>query len=188
MEITFVTGNKNKLNEVNQMLKMKSSKLLLRALSLDLPEYQGTSDYITEQKTLMAESIVNGPVIVEDTSLHFNALNGLPGSYIKWFYEKLNNDGLIKMLSGFDDKSAYAVCTLGLCIGPDKKVLLFQGKIDGEIVLPRKSSEKSFGWDPIFEPNGFNQTFSEMSNELKNSISHRKLALDKLIEYLVVLE
>ncbi|XP_067563747.1 inosine triphosphate pyrophosphatase isoform X4 [Pseudorca crassidens] len=72
---------------------------------------------------------VQGPVLVEDTCLCFNALGGLPGPYIKWFLEKLKPEGLHQLLAGFQDKSAYALCTFALSTGdPSEPVRLFRGR------------------------------------------------------------
>lgn len=71
----------------------------LQYQKLDLPELQGEPDFVCTSKCKSAAAITNGPVIVEDTSLCFNALKGLPGPYIKWFYEKLGSDGLHRLLT-----------------------------------------------------------------------------------------
>jgi len=90
--------------------------------------------------------------------------------------------GLHKMLSGFDDKSAYALCTFAYFSGnADDKVQLFRGRTDGDIVSPRGPPD--FGWDPCFEPTGYHETYAEMNKELKNAISHRSRALRVLKEY-----
>lgn len=70
---------------------------------------------------------VNGPVMVEDTGLCFNALGGLPGPYIKWFLEGIGHEGLNKMLGGFVDKSAYAQCVFAFCAGPGTEVKVGRG-------------------------------------------------------------
>jgi len=90
--------------------------------------------------------------------------------------------GLHKMLAGFDDKSAYALCTFAYYSGcAGDKVQLFRGRTDGHIVTPRGPTD--FGWDPCFQPTGFEQTYAEMSKEEKNAISHRSRALHALKEY-----
>jgi len=119
---------------------------------------------------------IGGPVIVEDTCLCFNALNGLPGPYVKWFLKELGRDGLNKMLAAYEDKSAQAVCTFAYCAGPGKEALLFEGRTDGKIVPSRGPTH--FGWDAVFEYEG--QTYAEMDKSEKNKISHRSKALAKL--------
>ncbi|XP_029818143.1 inosine triphosphate pyrophosphatase [Manacus vitellinus] len=146
---------------------------------IDLPEYQGEPDEISVQKCREAARQVQGPVIVEDTCLCFNALGGLPGPYIKWFLEKLKPEGLYKLLAGFEDKSAYALCTFAFSSGnPEEPVRLFKGQTHGLIVEPR--GPRDFGWDPCFQPDGYNQTYAELPKAVKNSISHRYRALSEL--------
>ncbi|XP_006929971.1 inosine triphosphate pyrophosphatase isoform X3 [Leopardus geoffroyi] len=125
---------------------------------------------------------VQGPVLVEDTCLCFNALGGLPGPYIKWFLEKLKPEGLHQLLAGFEDKSAYALCTFALSTGdPSEPVRLFRGRTSGRIVVPRGC--RDFGWDPCFQPDGYEQTYAEMPKAEKNTISHRFRALLELQKY-----
>ncbi|KAF7473581.1 Hypothetical predicted protein [Marmota monax] len=127
-KIVFVTGNAKKLEEVIQILGDKFPCTLV-AQKIDLPEYQGEPDEISIQKCQEAARQVQGPVLVEDTCLCFNALGGLPGPYIKWFLEKLKPEGLYQLLTGFEDKSAYALCTFALSTGePSEPVRLFRGR------------------------------------------------------------
>ena len=87
------------------------------------------------------------------------------------------------MVEGFEDRSAYAQCIFAYSEGPGKEPKLFVGRCDGQIVAPR--GENMFGWDPIFQPNGYEQTFAEISAEEKNKISHRGKALEKVKAFLV---
>ncbi|KAG9483206.1 inosine triphosphate pyrophosphatase [Eleutherodactylus coqui] len=181
--VVFVTGNAKKLEEVIQILGDKFPCKLV-AKKIDLPEYQGEPDEISIHKCKEAAKQIQGPVIVEDTCLCFNALGGLPGPYIKWFLDKLKPEGLHQMLAGFEDKTAYALCTFAYSTGnPDDPVLLFRGKTLGQIVSPR--GPRDFGWDPCFQPNGFEQTYAELPKEVKNSISHRYRALKEMSDYFI---
>ncbi|XP_066093209.1 inosine triphosphate pyrophosphatase isoform X3 [Saccopteryx bilineata] len=127
-KIVFVTGNAKKLEEVIQILGDKFPCTLV-AQKIDLPEYQGEPDEISIQKCREAARQVQGPVLVEDTCLCFNALGGLPGPYIKWFLEKLKPEGLYQLLAGFEDKSAYALCTFAFSSGDAREpVRLFRGR------------------------------------------------------------
>lgn len=87
------------------------------------------------------------------------------------------------MLTGWEDKTGEAICTFAYTEGENKEVLLFQGKITGTIVYPR--GPRDFGWDPIFQPDGFDKTFAELRRSEKNKISHRFLALDELKKYFI---
>jgi len=181
--ITFVTGNKKKLEEVKRILSTIPSSLILIDQKIDLPELQGDPEDIAIEKCKIAANIVGGAVLTEDTSLCFNALSGLPGVYIKWFLEKCGHDGLNDMLSGFVDKTAYAQTIVAYCPYPGGKVQTFTGKTDGKIVRPRGSLD--FGWDPIFEPlEGGGKTYAEMAKHEKDSISHRSRAFDLFQRYL----
>ncbi|XP_055307769.1 inosine triphosphate pyrophosphatase-like [Sitodiplosis mosellana] len=178
--ITFITGNVKKLEEVIAILGKEFPRELV-SRKIDLPELQGEMNDISIKKCKEAAKYVQGPVIVEDTCLCFTALGDLPGPYIKWFLEKVGPEGLFKMLSGFEDKSATAVCTFAYTSGENDAVLLFQGKTEGQIVDPR--GPRDFGWDPCFQPNGFQKTYAELPKETKNSISHRFKAVDALKHY-----
>ncbi|CCU77344.1 Inosine triphosphate pyrophosphatase [Blumeria hordei DH14] len=176
-KITFITSNQNKLIEVIDIL---GDAVDLKSQSLDLTEIQGTIEEISIDKCRRAANAVNGPVLVEDTCLCFNALKELPGPYIKWFLNALGHQGLNDLLMAFPDKSAQAVCTFAYSEGPGQEPILFQGRTTGKIVPARGPT--NFGWDPIFEYNG--QTYAEMNKSEKNKISHRFRALEKLQAWL----
>lgn len=179
--LVFVTGNANKLKEVVAILG-DSFPWKVEARAIDLPEFQGEPDEISIEKCKVAAEQVKGPVIVEDTCLCFTALGGLPGPYIKWFLKKLGPEGLHRLLTDWEDKSAHALCTFAYSSGnADEEILLFRGKTMGKIVAPR--GPQNFGWDPCFQPDGFDETYAEMLAEVKNSISHRGKSLEALKAY-----
>lgn len=196
--ITFVTGNKNKLAEVQQILSQDGSfPLDIINQKIDLPELQGDVLEIAKEKCRLAVQQVRGPCFTEDTSLCFSALNGMPGPYIKWFLESCGHDGLNQMLAGFSDKSAYAQTVIAYSNGPpvvqntndtvaeeEDDIHIFVGRTSGKIVPPRGSLD--FGWDPIFEPDeGNGLTYAEMRKDEKNAISHRGRSFSKLREFLL---
>eukprot|EP00984_Skeletonema_dohrnii_P013503 scaffold5591_cov70-Skeletonema_dohrnii-CCMP3373.AAC.15 len=192
--ITFVTGNKNKLLEVQGLISSDQGKSVpfdLTNAKLDLPELQGSPEEIAREKCKTAANLLQSAVMTEDTSLCFHALNGLPGAYIKWFLDGLGHDGLNKMLQGFVDNRAYAQTIIAFSPGPGKEVHLFDGRTEGRIVPPRGSLD--FGWDPIFEPleeeceSGDidkGNTYAEMTKDDKNKISHRSRSFEKFRQYL----
>lgn len=196
--ITFVTGNKNKLAEVQRLLSTtasssddQSSTLPFDIINhkLDLPELQGTPEDIAREKCKLASTQLQTAVFTEDTCLCFSALNNLPGPYIKWFLEGIGLEGLNKLLVGFDNNQAYAQTIIAFSPGPDEEIQLFDGRTEGYIVPARGS--KDFGWDPIFEPTeqgnsgSKKKTYAEMSGDEKDAISHRGRAFRKFREYLM---
>lgn len=184
-KIIFVTGNVKKLEEVVAILG-KNIPFEFENKKIDLPEHQGEIDEICKLKCKEAAKIIKGPVIIEDTCLCFTALGGLPGPYIKWFLDKLGPEGLHKLLAGWEDKSAKAVCTLAYAEDENSEVLLFRGETNGKIVHPR--GPHGFGWDPCFQPVGYEQTYAEIPKEEKNKISHRSLAVLELKKYFEIID
>jgi len=180
--VTFVTGNQKKLEEVRAILGGDSLPCTIVSKKIDLPELQGEPAEISAKKCELAATEVGGPVFVEDTSLCFNALNGLPGPYIKWFLEKTGHAGLNNLLASYDDKSAYALCVFAFSAGPGCVPLTFEGSTPGAIVPARGPTD--FGWDPVFQPDGYDTTYAEMDKAEKNKISHRYRSLSKLQAYL----
>lgn len=163
---------------------MMGDGLMIDSKSIDLPEFQGEPHDIAKRKVRTAYDVIQEPVFVEDTGLCFNALGGLPGPYIKWFLEKLGPVGLNKMLQGFDNKSAYAQCIFAYFDGKTmSEPILFDGRCPGQIVAPR--GPQKFGWDPIFQPEGFNDTFAEMDAVSKQAVSHRGKAFRQFKEYIL---
>ncbi|KAF8358421.1 hap-1 [Pristionchus pacificus] len=182
--LTFVSGNKGKIAEVAAVL---GGLYEVRNVDIDLDEFQGEIDDIARRKCEAASEKVDGFVMVEDTSLCFDALGGLPGPYIKWFLKvekgrKLGPSGLHQMLSAYDDKGAEAVCAMAFTHGRGLPITVIKGVCKGRIVSPR--GPNTFGWDPCFEPLDTGKTFAEMTIEEKNVISHRSKALAALRETL----
>ena len=168
----FVTGNKNKFAEARQFLPE-----LLQA-NLDLIEIQGIdTKSIISAKLLEARSRIAGSIIVEDTSLEFQCLNGLPGPLIKWFLKKMGNKRLAELAIKNNNTSAKAILWIGY-IDPKGGIRYFSASLKGEIVSPK--GHHGFGWDPIFRPLGHSKTLAEMTLAEKNCISMRAKAFEKL--------
>jgi inosine triphosphate pyrophosphatase len=181
-ELSFVTSNANKLREFEAIMG-GDFPIPLRSHAVDLVETQGEAVEIATRKCRAAAAVVGGPTITEDAGLEFAALRGLPGPYIKDFLTRLQPEGLHRLLQGYDDKRATAQCIYVLCMGDGSEPVPFVGRTDGTVVAPR--GERNFGWDPIFQPDGFDQTYSEMPKETKNAISHRSKAVSALKAYLL---
>lgn len=178
MKLYFITGNKNKFEEVRAVLPD------VRQLALDIPEIQGIdAREIIKAKILeaMKHFRIKGRLIVEDTSLSLDCLSGLPGPLIKWFLKTIGNKGLYQIAKRFGNFKAEAKTIIGYARSA-KEIHFFEGTVKGRIVSPR--GESNFGWDPIFLPAGFSKTFAELGREEKNKISMRRLALNKLKKFL----
>lgn len=177
-KLIFITGNAGKAKYLGDYFHLP-----IKHLKLDLPEIQSFDLMeIVEDKAKRAFRIVKTPVLVEDTSLVFEALgNKLPGPLIKWFFEALGNEGLCDLMKRYDNRNAVAEVQFALC---DKRgVKIFSGKMKGTIA--RKPRGKAgFGWDPIFIPEGHTKTWAEMTGEEKHKTSMRKLGLVKMKKYL----
>jgi non-canonical purine NTP pyrophosphatase (RdgB/HAM1 family) len=177
MQIRFVTTNISKVREFQTILQVEVTQL-----PLHLPEIQALEvDEVVRSKAEQAYAQAGVPILVEDTGLTFSAWNGLPGALIKWFVDSVGSAGICEMLSSQKNRHAIAKCTLDLYDG--KEHHLFSGMIQGNIAYEPRG-QGGFGWDDIFIPDGYSQTFAEMTSEAKNSISMRKVALDKLQKFL----
>ncbi|TNV75590.1 hypothetical protein FGO68_gene2566 [Halteria grandinella] len=183
IEITFITGNKGKLEEFQQLLEGSELathyKITNKDISLD--ELQGAAEFIAHHKVKEAAKHVSTPVLIDDGSLYFNAFNGLPGPYIKCFLDRLSSEEIYSLLDAYEDKTGYAQLIYAYCETPESEPQLFIGRCEGTIVAPR--GEKR-GWDPIFQPKGYETTFGEMKYEEKNKISHRGKAFEQLKAFL----
>ncbi len=124
------------------------------------------------------------PIIVEDTGMYIAALNGFPGSYSKFVFQKIGNEGILKLMQDKTDRSATFISAIGYFDG--KILLSFVGKVEGTII-EKKIGSDGFGYDPIFLPNGYKKTFAE-DYELKKKISHRTKAFEKFCEWLTATE
>jgi len=165
----FITGNQNKADYLAKTLGIE-----LEHQKINLDEIQSVNPLeIVEHKVRQAYEIAQKPVLVEDVSLAFTALNGLPGPFIKFFVDVENGlENLCRMLDGFDDRSAYASVVYGYFDGETLK--LIPGKLNGMIAKSPRG-EGGYGWDKIFEPEGYDDLArAELSPE-KDIESYNKL-------------
>ncbi|EXJ86479.1 Ham1 family protein [Capronia epimyces CBS 606.96] len=188
--LNFITGNANKLAEVQAILAdvevsvdidsdsgadgdgkkgqgqgqgQRQRRLVLTSRDVPAHEIQGTIEEVARDKCARAAAVVGGPVLTEDTALEFRAYGGLPGPYIKYFLQALGHEGLNNMLAAYEDKTAFAVCTFAYSAGPGHEPILFQGRTQGRIVPARGPGV--FGWDAVFEYEG--KTYAEMDKTEK---------------------
>jgi non-canonical purine NTP pyrophosphatase (RdgB/HAM1 family) len=145
----FITGNQSKADYLARLLEMK-----LEHQKIELDEIQSVSlEEVVTHKVKQAYELVGKPVLVEDVGLSFNALNGLPGPFIKFFVDAPTGlENLCRMMDGFDDRSAKGECVFGYYDGTTLE--RFSGHLHGNVAQhPR--GENGFGWDKVFEPEGY---------------------------------
>ena len=175
--LTFITSNPSKAEQLSYHLDFPITHKhidLYEIQSLDLKE-------IVEQKAREAYQQVQSPVLIEDTSLIFNALGKLPGTLIKWFLCELGNEGLCKLLVSNTDRSAIAQVMFAVYDGTEMH--FFDGSTEGTISDNPRGAD-GFGWDPIFIPKGYTKTWGEMDIEEQKNTSMRRIALKKLENFL----
>lgn len=177
MQLYFITTNAKKL-AVAQMIIPS-----IQGLAIDLPELQELDAHkIIHAKLAAAFEHRQGAFVVEDTSLYFDGMNGLPGPFVKWFLAAIGAQGLYNISEKFNSKKAVAKTIIGYAHSPEQ-IHFFEGIMSGQIVSPR--GPQHFGFEPIFQPDGFALTFAEMSQEEKNAISARAQAFRQLRDHLV---
>jgi non-canonical purine NTP pyrophosphatase (RdgB/HAM1 family) len=176
-KLYFITGNKTKFEEAKEIL----GDFELEQFDVDLPEIQEIdSRAVVKAKLEAALEHHAGPFIVDDVSVRCEALNGLPGPLIRWFLKSFSLEELHSILERLGNTRTEVSLLIGYAKNRDD-VHFFEGVVRGKIVAPRG---EYFGWDPIFQPDGSDKTYAEMGREEKNKLSHRRLALDKLKEFL----
>jgi XTP/dITP diphosphohydrolase len=189
MDLVFATHNANKLKEVRLLLPKDIRLISLEDLGCheDIPETESTleanaqlkADYITERYGISC--------FADDTGLIIDALNGAPGVHSARFAgeERDSDKNMEKVLNELKNISTpTARFKTVIALNLNKERILFEGVIEG-VITKEKYGTEGFGYDPIFIPKGYDQTFAQLPLEIKNQISHRGKALQKLIAYLV---
>jgi XTP/dITP diphosphohydrolase len=180
--VTFASTNQNKFREVQSILLPCGISVDFEQAG-DLLEIQSDSlAEIAREKAKSAYAKVARPVIVEDDGLYINALKGFPGPYSSHAFKTIGNAGVLKLLEGEDDRSAYFCSIIAYFDGKDLQT--FEGRVEGQIVIvtPASMAKGGWGYDPIFVPKGAEATFAELAYN-KNDYSHRKRALAKFAEW-----
>ncbi|QLE02403.1 non-canonical purine NTP diphosphatase [Galbibacter sp. BG1] len=188
MKLVFATHNKNKLAEVQAMIPSHIELLSLDDIGCH-EEIEETGKTIEENAAIKANYVFEKYEIscfADDTGLEVSSLDGAPGVYSARYAGAQKNsedniDKLLKEMEGKKDRSGRFKTVISL--RTDRERIIFNGIVSGEITSERKGSN-GFGYDPIFKPEGYTQTFAELSSEEKNKISHRAKAMEQLIDYL----
>ena len=188
MKIVFATNNLHKLSEIRQILGDKVDVLSLKDIGcdVDIPETGTTLEANALQKAQYIYDHYNMDVFADDTGLEVEALNGEPGVYSARYAgeghdSEANMSKLLKELGENNNRKARFRTVIALI--QKGEVHEFEGIVNGEIIRERRGGE-GFGYDPIFQPDGYNQTFAELGTDIKNQISHRARATQKLCAFL----
>ena len=188
-KLVFATNNAHKLDEIRAILGEKVDVLSLKDIhcEADIPE---TADTLEGNAALKAEYIYQHyglDCFADDTGLEVEALNGAPGVYSARYAggeghdSEANMKKLLAELEGKDNRKAQF--RTAICLIEGGQSHLFEGIVKGEIIREKRGAS-GFGYDPVFMPEGYTETFAEMGAEEKNKISHRARAVQHLCEYL----
>ncbi len=206
MKIVFATNNQHKLEEIRQILGDRIEVLSLKDIGcdVDIPETGKTLEENAMQKAQYIWEHYHLSCFADDTGLEVEALNGAPGIYSARYASmeegrgavshdaEANMNRLLRELKEKDNRKARFRTVIALILKKDicpcgcssiKQEHLFEGIVEGEITL-EKSGVEGFGYDPIFRPDGYDKTFAELGIDIKNTISHRARATEKLAEFL----
>ncbi len=192
MKICFATNNKNKLEEISKILGESYSVQGLEEVGCheELPENQTTLEGNSMEKAQYVAEHYQTDCFADDSGLEVDALDGAPGVYSARYAgpgctPEDNINLLLEELRGIDNRTATFKTIITVIINGERHQ--FSGEVKGKILKERKG-DKGFGYDPIFQPDGFDVSFAEMSIEEKNKISHRAKATSQLVEFLKTIE
>ncbi|MDD5454237.1 MAG: XTP/dITP diphosphatase [Candidatus Ratteibacteria bacterium] len=192
MEIVLATQNKDKIEEIREILKGLPVKLITfdgHSRELAVEEDGKTLEENAVKKAEIWMKETGKPALADDSGLEVDYLNGAPGVYSSRFAGEDatyadNNAKLLKLMNGVEKekRTARFRCVAAL-VSPDGKKELFQGTIEG-IIITESRGTSGFGYDPVFLIPEYNKTFAELGDEIKNKISHRAMAFGKFRKYL----
>jgi len=188
MKIVFATQNENKVKEINEILGNQFKVLNLKDINCydDIPETQPTIEGNASQKSFYVYEKYNVDCFADDTGLEIEFLNGAPGVYSARYSGESHNfeanlQKVLAEMKNAENRKARFKTVISLLINGQETQ--FEGIVNGTIITEKRGTN-GFGYDPIFVPDGYNQTFAELVADEKNKISHRGLAVQKLVKYL----
>lgn len=189
-ELIFASHNKGKIKEIKELLAPLNIAVKTSD-DIKIPDVEETGTTFAENSLLKSSAIAkitDIACIADDSGLCVDALNGAPGVYSARYAPNRDfNKGMDKLLTEMKEsanksRSAHFSCVISLAY-PDGKYEIFEGRVDGHIA-EKKQGNGGFGYDPLFIPDGFDKSFAELGSEIKNNISHRARAMQKLLVYL----
>lgn len=177
--ISFVTSNDNKFREAESILKEFGVNIAHVRISYPEIRNDGVEEVSADSARHLSKEL--GPsFFVEDTGLFIEALNGFPGAYSAWALKKIGMAGILKLLEGEANRRAVFKTAVALY---DGELHVFTGESKGSIALGPKG-KSGFGYDPIFVPEGYSQSFAELDISVKNRLSHRRRALEEMVKFI----
>ncbi len=188
MQLVFATHNPHKANEIRKVLPPHISIKTLEEIGC-LEEIPETSDTLEGNALLKASHVLENhgyACFADDTGLEVSALGGAPGVYSARYAGHPKDDAknlakLLEEMEGVADRTARFTTVIALCCPGETHV--FKGEVRGNITLSPRGSQ-GFGYDPVFQPDGYDRTFAELTLEEKNSTSHRARAIAQLLDFL----
>lgn len=188
MELVFATNNRHKLEELQELLGSEIKLLSLGDIGCyeDIPETQPTLEGNARQKSFIVYEKYGYNCFADDTGLEIEALDGEPGVYsARYAGDARDSDAnmkkVLEKLVKINSREARFRTVISLVLNGEETQ--FEGIVEGAI-LTEKKGNSGFGYDPVFQPKGYSQSFAEMSLEQKNKISHRGRAVEKLVNFL----
>jgi XTP/dITP diphosphohydrolase len=187
-KLIFTTNNKHKLEEIKAIIGNQFQLLSLRDINFlgEIPETSPTIAGNAIQKARFIFDLYGENCFADDTGLEVEALHGDPGVYSARYAgnNATYQDNVIKLLAEMQNQENRKACfKTVIALFWEKQLHLFEGEICGQI-LSQPTGDRGFGYDPVFVPDGYRQSYAEMPSELKNKISHRAVATQKLIHFL----
>ena len=187
-KLVVATNNAHKLEEISAILGDEMELLSLKDINChaDIPETANTLEGNARQKAMYIYENYGMDCFADDTGLEVDALNGAPGVFSARYAgdghdSEANMQKLLKELKGKENRKAQF--RTAICLIMEGKEYLFEGIVKGEIIAEKRGGA-GFGYDPIFVPEGYEQTFAELGNDIKNTISHRARAVENLCTFL----
>ena len=179
----FVTGNRGKFIEAEDILRQFGFRLRQEDLELDEPQ-SDSLEYVAKRTALSAFEALKRPLFLEDAGLFIDTLNGFPGVFSSYVYSSIGVEGILRLMRDVGERRArFKSCVAFVSSAIYPKPKLFMGEVEGHISRSAKG-EQGFGFDPIFVPSGFSKTFAQMSTSQKNRLSHRSKAIRAIGSFL----
>jgi XTP/dITP diphosphohydrolase len=177
--ITFITGNQHKVKEAQGIFHQFNIEV--EHVDLGYPEIQGELIDVARFGAVDAARRLGRPVIVEDAGLFIKALNWFPGTYSSYVQDTLGNQGILKLMNNVKDRYAEFRSVIGFAT-PKTEPETFLGVVGGQIAHQEKG-DHGFAYDPLFVPEGYSQTFGELTRKEKNEFSHRRRSLEYFAQW-----